>query len=218
MQGELLNQRSASASKTESIALIAEFLPGPEADALYAQLRDEVPWEQHRITLFGRTQPVPRLSCWIGDPGTDYVYSKTRFEPRPWTPALTTLRSRLEDRLGTPFNSVLANLYRSGADGMGWHADDEKELGERPTIASVSLGGPRRFLLREKGRRGGGVKSEHLLEHGSLLIMRGDSQARYQHCVPKTARPVPPRINLTFRQVSGAVKPAGSQTGRGEYE
>ena len=189
-----------------------------EADALFSQLREEIPWEQHRITLFGRTQPVPRLSCWIGDPDTDYVYSKTRFEPRAWTPALTELRWRLESALGTPFNSVLANLYRSGADGMGWHADDEKELGERPTIASISLGGARRFLLREKGCGSGAKKREHLLEHGSLLIMRGDSQARFQHCVPKTARAVHPRINLTFRQVNGAAKPAGSQTGLGEYE
>src|SRR5690606_36656237 len=109
--------------------LAAGWLGAEEADALFETLRAQVPWEVHRIRIFGREVDSPRLSCWIGDPDASYVYSRTRFEPRPWLPALLELRERLHADTGARFNSVLANLYRSGADAMGWHADDEPELG-----------------------------------------------------------------------------------------
>src|SRR6186713_2293843 len=97
-----------------------------------------IAWETHRIRLFGREVDSPRLSCWIGDPGASYTYSGTRFEPRPWPPALLPVRARLQAEFGVDFNSVLANLYRDGRDRMGWHADNERELGPRPVIASLS--------------------------------------------------------------------------------
>src|SRR5690349_200285 len=139
------------------LALWADWLPPAEADVLFAQLRDTIPWETHVIRMFGREVASPRLSCWIGDPGASYVYSRTRFEPHPWPPALAALRPHLEQACGATFNSVLANLYRDGNDAMGWHSDDEPELGTAPVIASLSLGAPRRFVLRPKAARGPAV-------------------------------------------------------------
>lgn len=174
------------------------FIDASEADRLLDALGTEIAWEQHRLRLFGRELPAPRLSCWIGDPEASYTYSGTRFAPRPWTSTLAILRDRLNNVVGARFNSVLANRYRSGADGMGWHADDEPELGTQPLIASLSFGASRRFLLRSRDRS---RRAELLLGHGSLLVMEGDTQQHTQHSLPKTARPVGERINLTFRRI-----------------
>ena len=144
------------------------------ASALMERLLREVPWEVHRIRMFGREVASPRLSCWIGDADAAYRYSGSRFEPRPWLPALAALRERLASELEHPFNSVLANRYRSGADAMGWHADDEPELGPEPLIASVSLGATRRFLLRHRHDPARRLSLD--LEPGSLLLMAGRTQ------------------------------------------
>ncbi|HUA79256.1 MAG TPA: alpha-ketoglutarate-dependent dioxygenase AlkB [Dyella sp.] len=178
------------------------WLDHDEADALFAHLWDEIPWEQHRLRIFGRDVDAPRLSCWIGDPHATYAYSRTRFEPRPWTPSLHSLRGRLERACGARFNSVLANLYRGGQDSMGWHSDDEPELGSQPVIASLSLGAERRFRFRRRAPRGKRVDSVGLpLSHGSLLCMAGDTQRHYQHDVPKSSSVTGMRINLTFRLI-----------------
>ena len=176
-----------------------QWLPRAEADQLLAAVMDTVRWETHRIRMFGREVDSPRLSCWIGDPGASYVYSRTRFEPRPWPPALQALRSRIDAVAGVVMNSVLANLYRDGKDAMGWHSDDEPELGPRPVIASLSLGGTRRFAF--KHRRDPAKKFALDLPHGSLLLMSGDTQANWRHALPRTTRTVPPRLNLTFRRI-----------------
>jgi alkylated DNA repair dioxygenase AlkB len=176
----------------------AGFLAPAAADALLAVLEHEVPWERHHVRIFGREIPAPRLSCWIGDPGAAYTYSRVRFKPRPWTPALACVRQRIEQAIDARFNSVLANRYASGADSMGWHADDEPELGLRPVIASLSLGATRRFVLRP---RSGGAKVELPLTHGSLLVMAGDTQANWQHALPRMAGAAGVRINLTFRRI-----------------
>jgi alkylated DNA repair dioxygenase AlkB len=182
------------------LALWPDWLPPAEADALLAELHDSIDWETHVIRMFGREVASPRLSCWIGDPGTGYVYSRTRFEPRPWPRALAALRPRIEQACGATFNSVLANLYRNGNDAMGWHSDDEPELGPAPVIASLSLGAPRRFVFRPKTPRGPATM-ELELPHGSLLRMAGATQRLYQHALPRTARVQTPRINLTFRRI-----------------
>jgi alkylated DNA repair dioxygenase AlkB len=170
-----------------------------DADLWCTRLRAEVPWETHRIRLFGREIDSPRLSCWIGDSDAVYTYSGTRFAPHAWTAALSELRVWLEAMLHTPFNSVLCNLYRSGKDSMGWHSDDESELGAEPVIASLSFGAARRFRLRH--RRDVTQRLELDLAGGSLLVMRGPTQRNYRHDLPKTAREVGERINLTFRHV-----------------
>ena len=178
------------------------FLPAAEAESLLAQLSAEVAWEQRTIRLFGQEFPQPRLTAWYGDPAARYTYSGLAWEPRPWTPSLLALRQRVEIATASPFNSVLLNLYRDGRDSMGWHADDEPELGPEPAIASLSLGATRRFRLRPRA----GLVHPPLsldLASGSLLLMRGPTQRHWQHALPKTARPLGPRLNLTFRWVAG---------------
>ncbi len=187
------------------VALLPQWLPAEEAEATFTALYAAIPWETHRLRLFGREVDAPRLSCWIGDPHTSYVYSGTRFEPHPWPPLLADLRERLQRICGARFNSVLANLYRDGCDSMGWHSDDEPELGDQPLIASLSLGAERRFRLRRRLPRT--VKSSPadtvnlLLPPGSVLRMAGATQRLYRHDLPKTCRAVAPRINLTFRWI-----------------
>ena len=181
------------------LALHTHWLAPEDAQALQQQLTETLPWSIHRIRLFGRWVDSPRLSCWIGDPQAVYRYSGQTFAPHPWTQALAALRDRLREELGVPFNSVLANLYRDGRDAMGWHSDDEPELGAEPVIASLSLGAARRFVLRRRDDHA--VKQVLVLEPGSLLVMRGVSQRDWQHALPRTAKPVGPRINLTFRRI-----------------
>lgn len=176
-----------------------DWLEAAQADALFAELRNSVEWETHRIRLFGREVDSPRLSSWIGDEDAAYTYSGMRFQPRPWPPALAGIRRRLARELDCRFNSVLANRYRDGRDYMGWHSDNESALGPHPVIASLSLGAIRRFVL--KHRQDASRKLELSLPHGSLLVMRGDTQANYRHSLPRTARPVGERINLTFRRI-----------------
>ena len=172
-------------------------LPAETADRWMAAIAGEVKWERHEVRIAGRNVPCPRLSAWHGDEGAAYAYSGTRYLPRPWSPALREARALVEQRVGARFNSVLLNLYRDGADGMGWHADDEPELGRRPVIASLSLGAARRFRLRHRQREATPIGLE--LAHGSLLLMRGNTQHCWQHALAKTRRTVGPRLNLTFR-------------------
>lgn len=182
------------------VAMDPTWLSPDEASALFDALYAGIAWETHRIRLFGREVDSPRLSCWIGDPGASYTYSGTRFEPRPWPPALLPIRARLQAEFGVDFNSVLANLYRDGRDRMGWHADNERELGAHPVIASLSLGATRRFVFRH--RFAPSWKRELSLGHGSLLLMAGETQANHRHTLPATSRSVGPRINLTFRRIT----------------
>jgi len=176
------------------------FLRDAERQSIFDQLRDTTPWEQHVVRLFGRSHPAPRLSAWYGDPDATYTYSGLQLSPQPWTPLLDQLRQRVSTLTSKPFNSALLNYYRDGADGMGWHSDDEPELGRDPCIASLSLGSERRFLLRHK-TQSNLPTSQYLLGDGDLLIMQGKTQHYWKHQIPKTRRPVGPRINITFRYV-----------------
>jgi alkylated DNA repair dioxygenase AlkB len=181
------------------VRFAATWLLPDDADGVFNALMTQVAWETHRIRMFGREVDSPRRSCWIGDAGTSYVYSRARFEPRPWPPALQALRARIDAACGATFNSVLANLYRDGGDSMGWHSDDEPELGPAPVIASLSLGVTRRFVFRRRGDPAQKVALD--LPHGSLLLMAGATQKHWKHALPRTAKPVGPRINLTFRRI-----------------
>jgi alkylated DNA repair dioxygenase AlkB len=180
------------------------------SDELLERLLQEVTWERHRLRMFGREVEAPRLSCWIGDSGAVYVYSRSRFEPRPWTPVMLSLRERVEHSCQARFNSVLANLYRDGQDSMGWHSDDEPELGAQPIIASLSLGAERRFRFRRRASQGrhAGPPVGLVLGHGSLLCMAGNTQRLYQHDLPKSTGVSAPRINLTFRWVDPTHHPS----------
>ena len=178
---------------------LAQFCDLQLADHWFARVQAEIPWERHRLRLFGRQIDAPRLSCWIGDADATYTYSRTRFTAQPWTPALRQLRDAVSACCDERFNSVLCNLYRDGRDAMGWHSDDEPELGPQPVIASLSFGATRRFRLR--GRRDPDRRLEIALESGSLLLMAGMTQASYRHDLPRSLRVADPRINLTFRRI-----------------
>jgi len=175
------------------------FFEPSDADRLFAAIRDTVAWKQDSMTLFGQRRNLPRLTAWYGDPGTAYVYSGILNEPLPWIATLLEVKAAIEAACGITFNSALLNRYRSGQDSMGWHADDEPEFGSNPVIASVSFGSSRTFQMKHTQRKE--LKARFELGHGSLLLMRGATQHHWQHAIPKTARPVGERINLTFRIV-----------------
>jgi alkylated DNA repair dioxygenase AlkB len=185
-----------------------DFVPAFVEDhaAVMAALLAELPLRVEALRMGAREVLTPRETSWHGDPECSYRYSRRLFAPSPWTPGLTAIREALTARLGLCFNAVMANYYRDGRDSMGWHADDEPELGPRAPddvlIASVSLGAPRRFVLKPRGAPPG-VSWRWMLGEGSALVMGGATQRACVHAVPKTAVPVGPRLNLTFRQVRG---------------
>jgi alkylated DNA repair dioxygenase AlkB len=171
-----------------------------QACACFRLLQQELAWEQSTIRIHGRNVLIPRQNAWYGDPGATYRYSRTTFEPHPWTATLQLIRQQVESTTAVHFNAVLANYYRDGADCVGWHSDDEAELGRNPPIASLSLGSARKFSLKHKRRKD--LAPVYLnLEPGSLLLMRGATQHHWQHQIGRTRRLLTPRINLTFRRI-----------------
>lgn len=188
------------------LVLIRDWLAPTVAAESFLRLQEQTLWEQSTIFIAGRPVKIPRLNAWYGDAEAHYRYSGRDFTPMPWSEPLAELRNRVQQtyddtqpEVAVRFNSALLNLYRDGADGVAWHADDEAELGPRPQIASLSLGASRRFLLKP---RNGGDSVELTLDSGTLLFMLGDLQRYWLHTIPKTRRPVGPRINLTFRYVA----------------
>lgn len=165
----------------------------------FGTFQDTLSWRQDTIVLFGRRVLQPRLVAFHADDGVQYRYSGHALPHAPWTPLLLELKALVEAQCQMRFNSVLCNWYRNGQDSMGWHADDEKSLGPKPIIASLSLGATRTFLMRRKMEHA--VRGQFYLSHGSLLLMQGDCQENWQHAVPKTKAPVGPRLNFTFRRL-----------------
>lgn len=174
------------------------FIPPAQAASIMQTLQHAIDWRQEQITLYGKTFDVPRLQAWYGDENAGYQYSNLKMEPLPWSSELLGLRQKCEDISNSPFNSVLANLYRHGQDGMGRHADNEPELGEQPVIASLSFGEVRNLDFYHNETKN---KVRLPLENGSLLIMSGNTQKHWQHSVAKTKKMLAPRINLTFRYI-----------------
>ena len=168
-----------------------------QANDFFEKLKKEIPWQQDNITIFGKTHPQPRLTALFGNEGKPYSYSNINMQPNAWNPLLLFIKNEIEEICQENFTTVLLNYYRDGKDSNGWHADNEKELGRNPVIASVSFGAERFFHLKHNT-----IKEQKLkinLEHGSLLIMKGTTQHFWKHQIPKTATPIGPRINLTFR-------------------
>ena len=158
-----------------------------------------IKWQHDTINMFGKRMYLPRYTAWYGDGGKSYTYSGITMQPEAWNKGLLYIKEQVEKIAAQSFNSVLLNWYRDGNDKMGWHADDEPELGQNPVIASVNFGATRRFLLRRNADHK--EKLEFSLKHGSLLIMKGTMQHHWQHTVPKEAKVKEDRINLTFRQI-----------------
>jgi alkylated DNA repair dioxygenase AlkB len=174
------------------------------AAALFRRLLDETPWEDPVLRIAGRSVPMPRRVAFHGP--YDYAYSGHLHRARALPPEVDAVRRRIADTAGHPFNTVLINLYRSGADSVSWHSDDDYAHGGHPAVASLSLGATRRF--RVAPRRGPAATFAIDLTSGGLLVMEGRSQEDYRHALPKTTAPVGPRINLTFRHMAASNVPA----------
>jgi alkylated DNA repair dioxygenase AlkB len=175
-----------------------KWLSPEQADRCYQQLALQLNWQQPAIKIFGKAVLIPRQQVWMGDPHCSYKYSGVLFEPEPWHPLVWQLTDQVNQLCQTRFNSVLLNWYADGQQHMGWHSDDEPELGNNPQIASLSLGQQRFFDLKHKNL---GTQLKLGLGHGSLLLMAGQCQQYWQHRVPKMAAATEGRINLTFREI-----------------
>ncbi len=181
---------------------------GHATDTVLRQLIAEIPWRQENIVVWGKLYSQPRLIAWYGDRDSSYTYSGITLEPLPWTELLHEIRKRVETVTAASFNSVLLNYYRDNRDSMGFHSDDEPELGERPVIASISLGEERTLVLKHKVNKA--AKPVRLrLTSGSLLLMKGETQRYWKHGILKETRPCGPRINLTFRRIVSRCAPPG---------
>ena len=167
---------------------------------LFSELLDTIRWQHDEVIMFGQRRVLSRKVAWIGDDSCSYAYSGTIKEPSPWTPALLEIKEHVEQQCDHRFNSCLLNLYHDGSEGMGWHSDDEKTLGRNPVIASVSFGAERIFKLKHRESK---EVVSILLENGSLLVMKGETQHHWVHTMPKTKKITTSRINLTFRTFRG---------------
>ena len=183
------------------IEYFPEFFSRKNSLFFLPQLLDTIKWKQNTIKMYGKENPVPRLEAWYGDAGKSYAYSGIRMEPTPWTDELKEIKRSIEAKAAISFNSVLINYYRDGQDRVAWHSDDEKELGQNPVIGSVSFGAERIFKLRHKKYKINNLKQSITLGNGSFLLMKGATQHHWMHEIPRTAKIIGPRINLTFRVI-----------------
>lgn len=194
----LLDSEQNLAPFDGELFLIKRFYQLRESDLLFEQLKSALTWQEEAIFIYGKQCKAPRLMCWYGDSGACYRYSGVYHQPLPWTDELMIIKKKVQSYCHSSFNSVLANLYRNGRDSTGCHADDEKELGQNPVIASLSLGDERLFKLHHKKRK---ESLDIYLGHGDLLVMAGTLQHHWVHSIPKTTKLKGPRINLTFRKI-----------------
>ena len=180
----------------------ATYIPGffdPEhCAALFTSLQGTIDWKEDQLLMFGKLITTKRKVAWVGDAGCSYTYSGVKKFPQAWTADLLHIKHKLESLAHSTFNSCLLNLYHDGDEGMGWHSDDEKELDSAAPIASVSLGGTRKFAFKHKLDK---TSVSLFLEDGSVLLMQPPTQEFWQHSLTKTKRAVAPRINLTFRAI-----------------
>lgn len=174
------------------------FYSAPHDQELLESLYSDLPWEGGVIKLFGKTHEIPRKQVMFADKGYHYGYSGKELTVSDWNEVVLKVKERIESNYNLDFNACLANLYRDGEDSNGWHADNEKELGENPIIGSVSLGGTRVFKLKHLKTNS---RIDFEMTSGSLLIMGGEMQHYWKHQIPKTKKMVNPRINLTFRKL-----------------
>ncbi|HMS17788.1 MAG TPA: alpha-ketoglutarate-dependent dioxygenase AlkB [Planctomycetota bacterium] len=186
------------------VRFVPRYIKPEEADQQFDACMTEIPWQDRDVIVFGRVLKQPRLTAWMADEGCPYFYSQLLLEPLPWHPWVQALLPRIRKDTGFAMNSVLANLYRDGNDGVGWHADDESCFPKWPPIVSLSLGETRRFQLRHRETK---ETWEWHLGHGDLLVMEGPVQRNHVHQVPRTKRAIGPRINFTFRPYQKAGAP-----------
>lgn len=177
--------------------LYENFFSTEESDRYLQSLTQEIQWRQEPIVLYGKSILQPRLTALYGDKDKELRYSGLVMKPMPWTKSLLEIKNKIEPIAGKDFTTALLNQYRDGQDSMGWHRDNEKELGPNPVIGSVSFGASRNFQFRHYDDKN--VKRSVLLSHGSFLLMSGPCQHHWQHSIAKTKSPIGCRINITFR-------------------
>lgn len=182
------------------IVYYPSFFSTKESDEYLITLKETINWQQEKMNIYGKEVNFPRLTAWYGDNDKNYSFSGIDLSPNTWTDELQQIKNKIEDASKTDFNSVLLNLYRSGQDSISWHTDAEKELGKNPIIASVSFGETRKFQLKHKFNKEIEIVNIEL-QHGSLLIMSGETQHFWLHQIPKTKKALKERINLTFRKI-----------------
>lgn len=185
--------------KDAALHYYPKFLEGGDATEVFQQLLHKTPWQEDDIKVFGKIYKQPRLTALYGTNSSSYTYSGITMHPHPFSPLLLNLKLQIESISQVEFNTVLLNLYRDGQDSNGWHSDNEPELGKNPVIASLSLGAERFFHLKHRTDKES--KFKLLLEHGSLLIMKGTTQHHWLHMLPKSNKIKESRINLTFRVI-----------------
>ena len=182
-----------------TIELHEHFFDAQESASIMQALITGIDWQQYQIKIFGKTLDQPRLTAYYGQDHPHYAYSNIKLNPIPFTPNLLSIKNKIENLTGHQFNGVLLNYYRNGDDSMGWHADDEKELGTNPVIASLSFGASRNFQLQHSLDKSI-PKATIVLNDASLLVMKGETQHFWKHQIPKQKNKGP-RINLTFRKI-----------------
>jgi alkylated DNA repair dioxygenase AlkB len=173
-----------------------KLLTRKQADHYLDKLLTTIHWKNDEAVIFGRHIITKRKVAWYGNDNYNYTYSNITRQALQWTKELLELKQLVEEKTGDKFNSVLLNLYHNGDEGMAWHSDDEKTLGENSAIASFSFGAERKFSFKHKQTK---ETISMMLEHGSLLVMKGVTQTHWLHCLPKSKRITAPRVNLTFR-------------------
>lgn len=196
--GNLADANENLLPKDGTVNYYGKILEKEEADAFYLQLLENIEWKNDEAVIFGKKILTKRKVAWYGDDNYEYTYSNSTKKAIPWTPELLKLKALAEEKTGEKFNSCLLNLYHSGDEGMAYHSDGEKDLKKNGAIASLSFGAERRFSFKHKFTK---EKVDLLLEHGSLLVMKDQTQSFWLHRLPPTKKVFTPRINLTFRTI-----------------
>lgn len=196
--GNLADANENLLPKDGTVNYYGKFLEKEEADAFYLQLLENIEWKNDEAVIFGKKILTKRKVAWYGDDNYEYTYSNSTKKAIPWTPELLKLKALAEEKTGEKFNSCLLNLYHSGDEGMAYHSDGEKDLKKNGAIASLSFGAERKFSFKHKFTK---EKVDLLLEHGSLLVMKDQTQSFWLHRLPPTKKVFTPRINLTFRTI-----------------
>lgn len=184
--------------KDGKVYFFPEYFNKPDSDRLFKSLTDTIKWQQDQIKLYGKTINLPRLTAWYGANNKPYTYSGISMKPHPWTADLLEIKNNIEKEAAVSFSSVLLNLYRDGRDNVSWHCDNEPELGINPVIGSVSFGAARTFKFRHLQDK---TVKKIELTHGSFVLMKEETQHKWEHEIPKTNKKLTPRINLTFRVI-----------------
>ena len=199
MQSSLFNISENLLPSDGEVHFYPSFFSKKESDDLMQSLLENIAWKQEPIKIFGKEIMQPRLTAWYGEPDKSYSYSGITMNPLPWAAELLHIKTKIETISPVIYNSALLNLYRDGKDSMGWHRDNEKELGINPVIGSVNFGATRTFKLRNYTDKK--IVKSIDLTHGSFLLMQGSTQHFWEHQIPKTAKICEPRINITFRLI-----------------